>query len=276
DRPNGLLAVRSLEGSTGIVAGRFDEADMMDLVITNSGANRFALLRGTDTGGLLNPYSAPSFATGVRPGAVVAGDFNHDTHLDLAILNEDGGNLSIFLGDGHGGFTAKVVHAPDGSKALLAAGNLPTGLSVADVNGDGQLDVLVGNEFGDVLTLLGKGDGTFQPYQRAEHNIALAVAGPHGDGRPEFIFANEARDHVSVQYSQPGQTFAQDRSNGLLAPGAVGTADLNGDGIPDLLVANSGGNNVLVYLGIGNGQFGAAHSFFSCTTPRGSTITGLN
>ena len=42
----------------------------------------------------------------------------------------------------------------------------------------------------------------------------------------------------------------------MLAPGAVLLADLNGDGIPDLIVANSGGNNVLVYPGLGNGQFG--------------------
>ena len=70
-----------------------------------------------------------------------------------------------------------------------------------------------------------------------------------------------------------------DRS-GLLAPGAVALADLNGDGIPDLIVANSGSNNVLVYPGLGNGQFGPAlnggKGFFTGTDPVGITVADLN
>ena len=71
-----------------------------------------------------------------------------------------------------------------------------------------------------------------------------------------------------------------DRSSGLLAPGAVVLADLNGDGIPDLIVANSGGNNVLVYPGLGNGQFGpelnGGKGFFTGTNPVGITVANLN
>ncbi len=71
-----------------------------------------------------------------------------------------------------------------------------------------------------------------------------------------------------------------DRSTGLLAPGAVKLADLNGDGIPDLVVANSGSNNVLVYPGLGNGQFGPAlnggHGFFTGTNPVGITVADVN
>src|SRR5262249_56535394 len=68
--------------------------------------------------------------------------------------------------------------------------------------------------------------------------------------------------------------------SGLLSPGAVQLADMNGDEIKDLVVANSGSNNVLVYPGIGDGQFGAAlnggHGYFTGTNPTGITIADLN
>ena len=57
-------------------------------------------------------------------------------------------------------------------------------------------------------------------------------------------------------------------------------ADLNGDGIPDLIVANSGSNNVLIYPGLGNGQFGPAlnggHGFFTGTNPVGISVADVN
>src|SRR5262249_17505229 len=81
---------------------------------------------------------------------------------------------------------------------------------------------------------------------------------------------------VSVQYSQPSQTFARGPGDGLLAPGAVTTADLNRDGWLDLQIANSGANNVLVYLGTGGGQFGPAQTYFAGTNPVGITVDDLN
>jgi hypothetical protein len=270
------LTLQSHDNSVSLVAGDFNRDHTADLVVTHSGANTCSVLAGSGRGGFLNPESAHNFTTGNKPTIVVTGRFNADPFLDLAILNQESGDLSIFLGDGHGGFTETVVSDAQGKRVPLSAGNGPTGLAVADVNGDRRQDLLVGNEFGDVLTLLGKGDGTFQPYQRADRRIALAVADLNGDGQDDFVFANEALDRVSVTFGQAGQQVVGDRQDGLLAPGAVRTADLNRDGIPDLVVANSGANTVLVYLGTGNGQFGPARSFFAGTDPVGVTVADLN
>ncbi len=175
------------------------------------------------------------------------GDFNHDGVPDLAVLTASG--VSIYLGNGKGGFASPVTYAvpPESS-----------GLTVADVNHDGDLDLLVGDAFGDVLVLLGNGNGTFQPYHEAAQTIELAVANLTGNGSKDIIYADQSLDRVVVDYAAGNSTVLAKQSTGLLDPGAVALADLNGDGIPDLIVANSGSNNVLIYPGLGDGQFGPA------------------
>ena len=71
-----------------------------------------------------------------------------------------------------------------------------------------------------------------------------------------------------------------DASTGLLAPAGVALADLNGDGLPDLIIANSGSNNVLVKPGLPGGRFGQAlndgNGFFTGTDPVGITVGDID
>ena len=195
-------------------------------------------------------------------------DFNHDGIPDIAVLGKD--TVSIYLGNGSGGFSAPVSYN---------AGLDPTGLSVADLGHDGNLDLLIGNAYGDVLTLAGEGNGTFRPLLDVGNSVALAIADLRGNGIKDIIYASQNLDNVVVEYGGRQRTSVG-ATSGLLAPGAVAVADLNGDGIPDLIVANSGGNNVLVYPGLGNGQFGPAlgggKGFFTGTDPVGVTVANLN
>jgi hypothetical protein len=153
------------------------------------------------------------------------------------------------------------------------------GLTVADLLGNGKLDLLFGNAYGDVLVLLGNGDGTFRPYRKADQSVALAVADLTGNGSKDVIYADQGLDRVVVDYGAGGTTVLGDHATGLLDPGAVKLADLNSDGIPDLIVANSGSNNVLIYPGLGNGQFGPAinggNGYFVGTNPVGITVANL-
>ena len=156
----------------------------------------------------------------------------------------------------------------------------PTGLTIADVNGDKLPDLLVGNAFGDVLVLLDEGNGNFQPPTITDQNVALAVTYPNGSTTPTFVFSDQASDSVVVKSGSQPATVVGDRTSGLLVPGAPVLADLNGDGIPDLIVANTGGNNVLVYPGLPGGGFGPALNdgigFFTGTNPVAVIVANLN
>src|SRR5262249_52382620 len=143
----------------------------------------------------------------------------------------------------------------------------------------------VANLCGPVLLRAATADAPSRPFEPVKQAIALAVADLTGNGVPDFVFADQSLNQVTVQYGTATQGAASPRvignqATGVLAPGAVKLADLNGDGIPDLIVANSGGNNVLVYPGLGNGQFGppinGTAGFPVGTDPTGLTVASLN
>jgi hypothetical protein len=263
----GTATVRSQEGTAGVVAGDFDGDGVTDLIVANSGAGSFSVLLGTRAGGFLNPQPGSTVLAGAHPSVVVAGRFDDDPRLDVAILDRESGKILIFLNDGTGRFRRA---------STVDAGRAPSGLSVRDADGDGRLDLMVGNEFGDVLTLPGNGDGSFRTYQRIDRNIALVVADLDGDRVDDFVFGNESLDRVSVLFGGTGARFVQGPQDGLFAPGAVATADLDGDGWPDLIVANSGSNNILVYRGLGGGAFDRGIPFFAGQNPVGVSIEHLN
>jgi hypothetical protein len=264
----GSPSIRSSLAPTDVLGGDFNLDGAGDLLVANAGINAISVLHGMNSEGVANPADDLTYATGLHPLVMAAGSFNGDAFPDLAVLNEASADVSIFLGTSD----RKLAEEP----IRPAAGNVPTGLVVHDINGDGRQDLIIGNDFGDLLVLRGNGDGTFQPYQRADGRVALAIADVDGDGREDFIFASQAADTIEVQYSQSADAFRQARANGVLAPEAIATSDLNRDGAQDLIVANSGANNVLVYLGTPSGQFAAARSYFAGTNPVSVTVDELN
>ena len=130
--------------------------------------------------------------------------------------------------------------------------------------------------------LLGNGDGSFRPAYSATQLVSLAIGSLGDTGQPEFVFSNQSLDRVVAKQNafQVQGTVVGDNATGLRQPGPVVLDDLNGDGIPDLIVANSGSNNVLVYPGLPDGNFGPAlnggRGFFTGTNPAGITVADID
>ena len=128
--------------------------------------------------------------------AVAFGDVNGDGKLDLATANGTSGTLSVFVNDGIGGFKKY------GSNIGLGLGAYPTTVALADVDGDGNLDLVSAHSFGAIAYVLrNQGDGTFEP--QVEHSVganpnSVAVSDFDGDGKLDVAAANLQSESVSV------------------------------------------------------------------------------
>jgi GH24 family phage-related lysozyme (muramidase) len=227
-------------------------------------------------------------------GAVIA-DFNGDGIPDLVTSTRGYviatshyvSFLSIYLGHGDGTFGQARMITTNGASGSAAA---------VDLNNDGHTDLVV-NGGSYVGILLGNGDGTFQPEQDFDTGASLGqtltVADFNRDGIPDIAVRKsfnsfDSPDYVAVYLGKGDGTFGgQHIFETGEGAGAVVAADLNGDGIPDLVVANGAEIfpaasqppeycSVSVLLGNGDGTFQPTKFYSVGTNPDQIAISDFN
>jgi hypothetical protein len=220
--------------------------------------------------------------------AVALGDVNGDGKLDVVVGSKcpiqsqcpyaSGGPLgliSVLGGNGDGTFQSPVDYS--------SGGYTPLSVGLADLNGDGHLDIVVVNlcqddsycaVHGEVSILLNNGDGTFHltaQYDSAgQEPASVAIRDMNGDGHPDLVVVN-VDSRVSVFMNDGDGTFGTPSvyNSGGWGSQSVAIADVNGDGHLDVVVSNfcytyascSDGANIGVLLNNGDGSLESALNY---------------
>jgi hypothetical protein len=249
---------------------------MISIVSTRATTGLLLFLAGvslivfTGSAGLAQTLSfvkAKNYTVGTNPVFVVAGDFNNDSAVDLAIVNTINKKVSILLGDGAGGFPK-----PSGSNTYpeFSVGKSPLGAAVGDFDEDGNLDLAVANFRDDTVSiLLGNGDGTFteaagSPITVGTGPIFIAVGNINDstDGHLDLAVANHGSHDVSILLGDGSGGFTAVTPTTQVGnqPVSIAVGNFNNDidSHLDLAVANFVDNSVSILLGDGSGGFSVA------------------
>ncbi|WP_456687118.1 FG-GAP repeat domain-containing protein, partial [Bradyrhizobium sp. P5_C11_2] len=247
----GIADITPVAGSNG--------ASYVVTVNTGSGSGSLGLqLSGTNvhdsSGYYVGPFQSETQMAGPRFSIIntaAVGDVNGDGKQDMVYIRTVSASayfLDVRTNTGTGQFT---------QTSLTGASELEGSIRLGDVNGDGKLDVLMGNiSTGTLDVKLGNGNGTFAATTKyatggSNGGSIRAFADFNGDGKADVIMSNNIGTSLLLGNGDGsfGSPVATDASN------AFASGDFNGDGKIDLLVQDSSSSPVAVRLGNGDGTF---------------------
>lgn len=239
---------------TTLVAGAWGDGEL-DLAVTSFNRNLVYILKGDGSGGFSNASGSP-VQVGAGPNGFVAAYLDGPTSLDLAVGNASGagnGNtVSILLNSGAGTFSNA-----SGSPISSGIEAAPCAITADLFDGNSSVDLAVANcSSASVSILLGDGSGGFSsasqsPIAVGTFPFSITDADFNGDGYLDLAIGLNGEAAVAFLLGDGNGTFSAPVTGNVSVgngPHAVATADFNGDGAPDLAVANNQDDTVTILL----------------------------
>ena len=170
--------------------GYIDGDTHLDIVAASYISQNVAVLLGDGNGGVTVPAGSPFPIDGNFPLSIGLGDFDNDGVIDFATSNTNSRDVSVYLGNGSGGFSPAV-----GSPFEVGFG--ARSVAVADIDEDGDTDLAIANAgSNNISLLLGDGAGSFasaagSPFEVGRGPLAVVLHDVDGDGRKDAVVTSD-------------------------------------------------------------------------------------
>jgi hypothetical protein len=260
-----------------VAVGDLYQDGKADIVASNWAAGAVEVLRGNGDGTFQPPTSIP--LPGITNGLVVA-DLNGDGWPDVAAVGQNS-VVYILLNNGKGSLALAGTYTISGVGSEIVT---------ADFNNDGKPDLAIAMaNTSRVAILLGNGNGTFTAAPDYDTTMpgevyGIATGDLNNDGNIALAVTSPSAGFIAVAFGNGDGTFSSPsiypagsfQPGWNTSPGEVAVSDVNKDGYPDIVYANSGDGSVGVLLGSGGGYFFGATEFPAGGGAFALAVTDLN
>ncbi|CAM4739593.1 unnamed protein product [Rotaria magnacalcarata] len=255
-------------------AADFNKDNLADIVVANFGNGDVVVFLGYKNGTFL---LVTTYSTGSGTGTLCLKfeDFNNDKNIDIVVANLYSGYIGILFEFGDGSFATIVLYSSGSNSSIIW-------IDVGDFNNDTRLDIVFADQTdNNVGILLGSGIKTFgsqKPLPMSNNSTlsSVTLAAFNRDHYLDIVVTNNGTNSVGILLGHEDGTFGNMTTYSTeqySEPLSITVADIDSDDFLNILVANSGTDNVGIFLGKGNGNFATMKQYSTDTGYRPLSIT---
>ncbi|MGE5625103.1 MAG: FG-GAP repeat domain-containing protein [Bacillota bacterium] len=281
-----------MQGSFSVAVADVNGDGKPDLIVPFDSDGAMVYVNTTPIGSATATFDMVYLGTGAGPFTVAAADLNGDGMPDIIVGNSGDNTISVFINT----TTPGNATASFAAGQIFAAGNYPQSIAVGDLNGDGKSDIVVDNTMDNTISVLvnatanGASSASFdtqQVFPVGELPNVVTLADINNDGKLDVVIGNNMENFVSIlrNTTTNGSGTVNFAAEYVVptgnTPDSLAVADVDGDGMPDLIVGNAGDNTVsfipnTTTSGSASLKFGTRVDFYTGNDPEGLVVADLN